>query len=157
MTPHLATDGTPARVLIVDDDQDNRELLQIMLRWEGFVTATAESGREALATVKERPPHVVLVDLMMPDMDGYEVVRRMKGGALTKNIVVVIVSAMSDKASQLAALAAGADDFLSKPVNRLDLSARVKKLVDAQAAEPVCAGSSVLLESDPIVARQVVR
>jgi diguanylate cyclase len=157
MTPYLATDGTPARVLIVDDDQDNRELLQIMLRWEGFVTVTAESGKEAMATVEKLLPHVVLVDLMMPDMDGYQVARQMKASGLTNNIIVVIVSAMSDKASQEAAFAAGADDFLSKPVNRLELSARVKKLVAGKAAGPGCVVASVLLPPSRVVAPPVVR
>jgi putative two-component system response regulator len=157
MTPFLAADGTPARILIVDDEPDNRELLQIMLRWEGFVTATASGGEEAIAAAEAGPPHLMLVDLMMPDMDGYEVVRRVKGGPLTKSVLVMIVSAMTDKASRVAAVAAGADDFLSKPIIRLELTERVKKLLQAQTAEPVCTVASLLLEAERSPAPEAIR
>jgi DNA-binding response OmpR family regulator len=135
VTPYLNADGVQVRILIVDDEPDNRELLQIMLRWEGFLTSTAAGGEEAIAAAEELPPHVMLLDLMMPDMDGYEVVRRLKGNARTRGVLVVIVSAMTDRASKAAALAAGADDFFSKPINRLELSERVKKLLPGQASE----------------------
>lgn len=142
MSPYRNADGSAVRILIVDDEHDNRELMQIMLDWEGFHTTIVASGVEALAAVEDLPPQLVLLDLMMPDMDGYEVVSRLKGKPSTKHIPVMIVSAMNDKASKRAAFAAGADDFLSKPMNRLELCERVKKLVAAarEPAQPLCSG-----------------
>ena len=83
MKPYQDADGSPVRIVIVDDEADNRELLQIMLDWEGFLTSTFASGEDALAAVDEQAPHLMLVDLMMPGMNGYEVVSRVRGNPRT--------------------------------------------------------------------------
>jgi DNA-binding response OmpR family regulator len=130
----VAAEATGQRpcVLIVDDDADNRELLEILLGPQGFLTLTAESGDDALAVVAERKPDVVLLDLMMPGMDGYEVVRRMKANPATKHIPIIMVTAIHDGATRMLALRAGASDFVTKPVNLTDLCARVKHQLTVQ-------------------------
>ena len=119
----------PARILIVDDEPDNLELLEVILAWEGFVILTAASGEEALATVAQKPVDLVLLDIMMPDMNGYEVVAKIKGNLATKNIPVLMISALVDVNVRTLALTAGADDFLAKPLQRAELVLRVRKLL----------------------------
>jgi DNA-binding response OmpR family regulator len=116
----------PARILIVDDEPDNLELLEVILAWEGFVILTAASGEEALATVAQKPVDLVLLDIMMPDMNGYEVVAKIKGNLATKSIPVMMVSALTDRNARTLGLAAGAADFLAKPLERAELVFRVR-------------------------------
>jgi DNA-binding response OmpR family regulator len=123
----------PARVLIVDDDRNNRHLLEVMLGPEGVLLMTASSGEEALALIDVAPPDLILLDVMMPGLDGFEVVRRLKANEKTRNIPVILVTALSDRASKHAGLEAGADDFLSKPVDRAELCTRVKNLLSLKA------------------------
>ena len=120
---------SPARILIVDDDCDNRELLQVILNWEGFVTQTAGSGEEALASVAATPPDLMLLDLSLPGLSGFEVTSQMKGNVPTKDIPVVIISGRGDDATRMRALNAGAVDFILKPVDRADLSQRVRSIL----------------------------
>ena len=119
----------PASILIVDDEPDNRELLEVILAWEGFVILTAASGEEALASVAQKPVDLVLLDIMMPDMNGYEVVAKIKGNLATKNIPVLMISALVDVNTRTLALTAGADDFLAKPLERAELVLRVRNLL----------------------------
>src|ERR1700728_5476513 len=112
-------------VLIVDDDRNNRVLLEVMLTAEGLLLQTADGGEQALAMVERDPPDLILLDVMMPGMDGYEVAERIKGSAATKNIPVVMITALLDRDSMLRGLRAGAEDFLTKPVDRIELCARV--------------------------------
>jgi DNA-binding response OmpR family regulator len=114
------------RILIVDEDADNRQLLEIVLAREGFLLQTAASGEEALARVAQQPPDLILLDLTMPDMTGYEVLGKLKGDPANKNISVLILTALNDPATRILALSAGADDLLTKPLARLELCARVK-------------------------------
>ena len=125
-----------ARLLIVDDDADNRALLEIILNWEGYVTLTAESGEEALAVAAEHLPDLMLLDLMMPGLDGFEVITRLKGNLVTQHIPAVIVSAMHDRATRERVLSAGAADFLTKPIERSELYRCVRSVLLLNAARP---------------------
>ena len=118
-----------ARILIVDDDRQNRQLLEVMLATEGYVIQTASSGEESLEMVEQHVPDLMLLDLMMPSMDGYEVAERLKTGRATRNIAIIIVTSLNDRQARLHSQRAGADDFLTKPVDRTELLLRVRNLL----------------------------
>lgn len=122
-------DTPPATILIVDDDERNRKLLDVFARADGHVTVSAESGAEALALAASRRPQLILLDLMMPGMDGFEFTRRLKENPVTRAIPIMIVSALDDVASQQRIVASGVDDFIRKPVDRWELSLRICRLL----------------------------
>jgi len=117
-----------ARVLVVDDVPANVKLLEARLSAEYFDVVTAMSGREALAICKRAECDLVLLDVMMPDMDGFEVCRRLKSNPATHHIPVVMVTALDQLSDKVRGLEAGADDFLTKPIPELVLIARVRSL-----------------------------
>jgi two-component system cell cycle response regulator len=134
-----------ARVLIVDDIPTNLRLLEAKLTAEYFSVQSAQSGRVALELADADPPDIILLDVMMPEMDGFEVCRRLKANPRTAPVPVVMVTALSDTEDRVKGLEAGADDFLTKPVNDLTLFARVRSLVrlkmamdEWQAREATC-------------------
>jgi two-component system cell cycle response regulator len=118
-----------ARVLVVDDILSNVKLLEAKLTAEYFEVVTAFSGVEALGKIEECDPDIVLLDVMMPGMDGFEVCRRIKHNPKTAHVPVVMVTALDQSADRVAGLEAGADDFLTKPVDDSALFARVRSLV----------------------------
>ncbi|HEX3673367.1 MAG TPA: PleD family two-component system response regulator [Rhizomicrobium sp.] len=118
-----------ARVLVVDDILSNVKLLEAKLSAEYFEVVSAFNGLEALARVEENEPDIVLLDVMMPGMDGFEVCRRIKQNPKTAHVPVVMVTALDQPSDRVAGLDAGADDFLTKPVDDAALFARVRSLV----------------------------
>ncbi|CUX22754.1 MULTISPECIES: PleD family two-component system response regulator [Agrobacterium] len=122
-----------ARVLVVDDIPANVKLLEARLLAEYFDVVTAEDGFKALAICDEEQVDIILLDIMMPGMDGFEVCERLKANPNTAHIPVVMVTALDQPSDRVRGLKAGADDFLTKPVNDLQLIARVKSLVRLKA------------------------
>lgn len=121
------------RILIVDDEVDNRELLQIVLNWAGFVTLTADGGEQALRTALAELPDLILVDLMMPGIDGYQLILQLKRNPTTQNIPVIMLSAMSDSATRKRALSSGAQAYLTKPIDRSELCEQVRCVLGLDA------------------------
>ncbi len=133
MNPRPELPAQRARILVVDDERQNRALLEVMLAPEGFDVITAASGEEAIAVVTHQPPDLILLDLMMPGMDGYDVARQVKGNLATRNIPIIMITAHGDRDARMRGLGAGAEDFLSKPVDRAELTVRVKNLLRLKA------------------------
>ena len=119
----------PALILVVDDVPANVKLLEIKLLNEYYEVVTAKDGFEAIEQAKKHKPDLILLDVMMPGMDGFETCRKMKEIFEISHIPVVMVTALSEKADRVRGLDAGADDFLTKPINDIALFARVKSLV----------------------------
>lgn len=115
-------------ILVVDDNKITTKLLRRYLEANGFEAKEAYDGVDCLEKVEERHPDAVVLDVMMPRMDGYETVKRLKEQEATRHIPVVIVTALNDVANQLKSIEAGADDFLSKPIEEKLLIAKVKLL-----------------------------
>src|SRR6185295_19015326 len=118
-----------ARILVVDDVAANVKLLEARLSAEYFSVMTATGGREALAICERAECDIVLLDVMMPDMDGFEVCRSLKSNPVTQHIPVIMVTALDQASDRVKGLEAGADDFLTKPVSDVALIARVRSLV----------------------------
>src|ERR1700742_617851 len=117
-----------ARILVVDDIPANVKLLEARLTAEYFDVTNAMSGAEALAICERAQCDIVLLDVMMPEMDGFEACRRLKANPLTHHIPVVMVTALDQPSDRVQGLEAGADDFLTKPVSDIALVARVRSL-----------------------------
>lgn len=128
--------ASPMKILIVDDEPRNRRLLEVFLTAEGYKSLHAGSGQEALALAAAERPNLVLLDLMMPDMDGFQMVQHLKESLATRSIPIIIVSALDDLAARQRVLASGADDFVAKPVNRWELSLRLHHLLCAPPPHP---------------------
>ena len=125
----MSSPESPGLVLVVDDEVRNRVLLEELLTMRGFAVETAEDGETALARTRERPPDVVLLDVMMPRMNGFDVCRRLKGDAATAAIPVLLVTSLDAREDRLAGIGAGANDFLTKPIDAADLLLRVRNAV----------------------------
>ena len=95
---------SPATILIVDDEPPNRKLLEVLLKAEGYETQSAQTGEGALAMVARRPPDLILLDIMMPGIDGYQVAKTLKANPLTSSIPLIMVTAQSDRSARLAGL-----------------------------------------------------
>jgi DNA-binding response OmpR family regulator len=129
MSAPTAVTRSPAHVLIVDDERPNRTLLEIMLEPAGYRLTTASSGEEALTMIARDLPDLVVLDVMMPGMNGYVVAARIKGDPRTSGVRVLMLSSLDDRSSRTHGLGAGADGFLTKPVDRQELSEVVRTLL----------------------------
>jgi len=120
---------TPARILIVDDNPMNVDILQSCLGFHGYEIITATDGEEALATAREQQPDLILLDVMMPKLDGLEVCRRLKADPSLPFMPIVLVTARADSKDVVAGLEAGGDEYLTKPVDQDALVARVRSML----------------------------
>jgi diguanylate cyclase (GGDEF)-like protein len=121
--------GQPNRILVVDDHPDNIELLQVSLEAQGYIVESAADGQEALDCIYKAPPDLVLLDVMMPRIDGMEVARRIKNDPALPFIPIILQTALESTEDIVQGLDAGADDYITKPVNFRELGARVKSLL----------------------------
>ena len=120
---------TPPRILIVDDNETNRDILRSRLGPQGYELLEAADGEEALAAARQHHPDLILLDVMMPKMDGIEACRQIKADASLPFMPVVLVTAKSDSKDVVAGLEAGADEYLTKPLDQSALVARVKSML----------------------------
>ncbi|MFA6600816.1 MAG: two-component system response regulator [Candidatus Omnitrophota bacterium] len=118
-----------SRIFCVDDEKLNLKLLRSLLEPEGYVFEGAENGKAALEAIERRPPDVILLDVMMPNMSGFEVLVALRANAKTRWLPVIMLTALQDVEARVQALEAGCDDFMSKPFDKVELLARVKSLV----------------------------
>jgi diguanylate cyclase (GGDEF)-like protein len=123
------TSGSGELVLVVEDDPNIKEIIAFSLDTAGYKYITAADGEEALRLVETDPPDLILLDLMIPKVDGIEVCRRLKSGFLTSGIPIVMVTAKREVTDKLEGMDAGADDYIIKPFNRQELLARVKMVM----------------------------
>jgi putative two-component system response regulator len=125
----ILSDSKPAKILVVDDSLLTRSLAIDLLSAEGYEVLEADSGATALESAVQSKPDLILLDVLMPQMNGYEVCRRLKQGKQTQQIPVIFITVSDDRQSRLQGIEAGGDDFLTKPIDRLELSARVKNWI----------------------------
>lgn len=122
-------------ILVVDDEEDIRELVELNLRREGYHVLTCETGEQALHRAASKAPDVIVLDLMLPGIDGLEVCRRLKADPKTQQIVVVMLTAKGEEADIVTGLELGADDYVTKPFSGKVLVARVRRLLRKQREE----------------------
>ncbi len=123
----------PQRILVVDDNETNRDILEARLKANGYEVLHADDGEKALAAVQQHRPDLILLDVMMPKLDGFEVCRRIKADASLSFIPIILVTARADSKDIVHGLDAGADEYLTKPIDQKALVARVKALLRLKA------------------------
>src|SRR5262249_46248871 len=123
----------PPLVLVVDDVPDNVDILQMRLESQGFEVITAGDGEAALAAIRDNLPDLVLLDIMMPKLDGIATVKQLKADSALPFIPVILVTARADAKDVIAGLEAGGDDYLTKPVDQAGLMARVRAMLRIKA------------------------
>jgi two-component system, OmpR family, response regulator len=138
-------DGSPLRVLVVDDEVNLAELVSMALRYEGWQVSTAHTGTSAVHTAKETAPDAVVLDMMLPDIDGLEVLRRMR--ASLPDVPVVFLTARDAVEDRVAGLTAGGDDYVTKPFSLEELVARLRGLMRRSGARRA-ASSAMLVVGD---------
>lgn len=144
-------DGSPLRVLVVDDEPNLAELLTSALRYEGWDVSTALTGQDALSLARETLPDVVILDVMLPDIDGLQVMRRIRQN--TPHVPVLFLTARDSVEDRVAGLTAGGDDYVTKPFSLEEVVARMRGLLrrsgaHAERQEPVLAVGDLSLDED---------
>jgi two-component system alkaline phosphatase synthesis response regulator PhoP len=117
------------RILIVDDEEDIREILEHNLRKEGFQVETAENGKTALSLTRSWNPHLILMDVMMPEMDGMETTREIRVGLKNTKVIIAFLTARGEDYSQISGFESGADDYITKPIKPRVLTSRLQALL----------------------------
>ncbi len=138
------SNGGPARVLVVDDEPNIVDVISMALRYEGFEVASAATGAEALSAVRTQRPHVMLLDVMLPDMEGFDVARRL--GAERARVPIIFLTARDATEDRVRGLTVGGDDYVTKPFSLEELVARVRALLRRSGAAE--ATSSLLTFAD---------
>jgi DNA-binding response OmpR family regulator len=134
----MSTPTNPPRVLIADDNPQGVELIEAYLTGTGYETQVAYDGEETLRKVNDWHPDIILLDIMMPKISGFEVCKRLKANPQTASIVVLMVTALDQHSDIDRAVEAGTDDFMTKPINKAELLVRVKAaLKSRQQAKPL--------------------
>ena len=146
-----------ATILIVDDELLNRKLLETLLHLKGYLTCTAANADEALALMIQNTPDLILMDIMMPDTDGYQLSETIKNEAEWKNIPIIMVTALSDQSSRLVGLGVGADDVLTKPIDRSELWLKVKNSLRLQELEVQQKGQKEVLQRNLVLEEYVLQ
>jgi DNA-binding response OmpR family regulator len=122
------------KILLVEDDPVSRKFMELILAKEGFQIITASNGLEGLRKAKQESPDLLILDVMLPGLDGFEVCHRLRDDEYSAHLPVLVLSAKSQESDKNAALSVGANDFLAKPVDRLVLIAKVTELLAPAAA-----------------------
>jgi putative two-component system response regulator len=135
------------KILLVDDEPANLKLLEAILKSKGYRIVTATNGQEALQRVAEERPDVILLDVMMPIMNGFEVARALKAARETSHIPIIMITAMEDRQTRIQGLAAGAEDFLNKPVDKDEVAARVRNLFRLKKYHDMVKDQNQILEN----------
>lgn len=157
-----AASETPLRVLIVDDDENIRHMVALMVKSLGYTASTAATGKEALARLADAPHDIILLDIMMPDMDGFEVCRRIRENPAQRDLHIIMLSARVESEFKMKGLDLGAADYLTKPLLRSELQVklRVSELFLREShsrAEPLIASGAPLSPSseDKLITRAI--
>jgi DNA-binding response OmpR family regulator len=127
-----AVKGAEGRVLVVDDDEDSRRLLSHLLERKGYSVVLADGGQAALDSLRSHEVDVILLDVMMPNMDGFAVCRELKKSAATASLPVILLTARDDMETRATGMNLGVSEFLAKPVNKEELYLRLRTQVDAR-------------------------
>ncbi len=145
-----------SKILIVDDEPRNVRILQIHLKAKGYAVCTAEDGLEALDTIEKENPDLILLDINMPRMDGFEVVKRVRSNKATEFIPIVMITALRDtRENRIKSIEAGADDFIEKPFDSLEVLARVRSLLRIKEYQDTLAKHNARLEEELQMARSI--
>jgi len=138
-------------ILVIEDEQDIQELIELVLSRQGFGVLSAQTGEEGLALARSRRPDLVLLDLMLPGMDGRAVCRRLRQEPATRTVPIVMVTARGEEADIIAGLELGADDYVTKPFSPRVLAARVRAVLRRARADADSPGAQAVLERDGLV------
>lgn len=142
---------TIKRILVVDDDSTNLKLIKALLTKEGYDCLCKKNGQDALLVLKQYRPDLMLIDVMMPVMDGFELTRQIKANESTKNIPVILVTALSDRNSRIEGLETGAEEFINKPIDQMELKIRVRNLLRLKECIDQLANHKMTLEAQVLM------